>query len=576
MYSKLVVLLAVITAACCTSNANLALKYSFNVTLIPNEYWLYWNFNQTTQSISLAVRVKTNGWIGFGLSPNGQMPGSDVIIGWIDDGVTYFHDRYAEGRYAPTIDQMQNWFLTRSDQSEGYTVMEFYRSYQTCDNYDLGVLHETAHVIFSYNDQTPTTTTNADGTKHFHINQHTKQGSMHVNLLGGLSNYPSTYNNTKTFTVNVHNARLSDDDTMYWCEAMRLPMETEKYIVKFSPIITAGKEQHVHHMLIYICNGLEDSDIGPQSGGNCLDGSVSNRITACARQMLLAAWSVGGSDFIYPENVAFPIGGPNNPQFAVIEIHYNNPGRISGIIDNSGITFTYVDNKREHNAGILYIGHDVDYKMILPPNTPNFTVTSICSDTCTKKIFPSGGIHIFANMLHTHLTGTGLILRHFKKTDCSGTTKYEELEPIEKNFHYDFNFQQINHLPREITVLPGDVLMLNCRYNTTGRARVTMGGLSTQDEMCLSFPMYYPRIDTENCFSSPTFNLFNDFIEKHVPNEYQQTFRDIKPDRTAQSPLEDAMNLLNWTSDQIDGFQKIIYSTGDHDNFCPLVCYKEE
>ena len=29
--------------------------------------------------------MSTTGWIGFGLSPAGQMPGSDIIIGWISD-----------------------------------------------------------------------------------------------------------------------------------------------------------------------------------------------------------------------------------------------------------------------------------------------------------------------------------------------------------------------------------------------------------------------------------------------------------------------------------------------------------
>ena len=37
-------------------------------------------------------------------------------------------------------------------------------------------------------------------------------------------------------------------------------------------------------------------------------------------------------DFIYPENVAYPIGGPNDKQFAVIQIHYNNPDKVSGTI----------------------------------------------------------------------------------------------------------------------------------------------------------------------------------------------------------------------------------------------------
>ena len=36
------------------------------------------------ETISFAVHVNTTGWVGFGLSPNGQMPNSDVVIGWVD------------------------------------------------------------------------------------------------------------------------------------------------------------------------------------------------------------------------------------------------------------------------------------------------------------------------------------------------------------------------------------------------------------------------------------------------------------------------------------------------------------
>ena len=46
-------------------------------------YELYWNFNNDAETISFVVRVQTSGWVGFGLSPNGQMPDSDVVIGWV-------------------------------------------------------------------------------------------------------------------------------------------------------------------------------------------------------------------------------------------------------------------------------------------------------------------------------------------------------------------------------------------------------------------------------------------------------------------------------------------------------------
>ena len=71
-------------------------SYKFKATLSTEAegglYELYWNFDNDAETISFAVRVKTSGWVGFGLSPNGQMPDSDVVIGWVTaDGDTIFH-----------------------------------------------------------------------------------------------------------------------------------------------------------------------------------------------------------------------------------------------------------------------------------------------------------------------------------------------------------------------------------------------------------------------------------------------------------------------------------------------------
>jgi len=69
-----------------SSTRDLPAAYRFSTTLDQNGlYELYWNYNLTQQTISFAVRVQTTGWVGFGVSPNGQMPGSDVVIGWIDN-----------------------------------------------------------------------------------------------------------------------------------------------------------------------------------------------------------------------------------------------------------------------------------------------------------------------------------------------------------------------------------------------------------------------------------------------------------------------------------------------------------
>ncbi len=45
-------------------------------------------------------------------------------------------DRYAFQQQLPPIDAEQNWFLTNSEVENGYTQLEFYRQFVTCDELD--------------------------------------------------------------------------------------------------------------------------------------------------------------------------------------------------------------------------------------------------------------------------------------------------------------------------------------------------------------------------------------------------------------------------------------------------------
>ena len=88
-----IIFLAASTAIRSAHVQDLEQNYNYNAILDDEgKYILYWNFDLEQETITFAVRVRTTGWIGFGLSPNGQMPLSDVIIGWVDgSGQNSFH-----------------------------------------------------------------------------------------------------------------------------------------------------------------------------------------------------------------------------------------------------------------------------------------------------------------------------------------------------------------------------------------------------------------------------------------------------------------------------------------------------
>lgn len=42
------------------------------------------------QDITFEIQARTMGYVGFGFSPDGNIAGSDMAIGWVDRGHTYF------------------------------------------------------------------------------------------------------------------------------------------------------------------------------------------------------------------------------------------------------------------------------------------------------------------------------------------------------------------------------------------------------------------------------------------------------------------------------------------------------
>ncbi len=53
-------------------------------------------------------------------------------------------------------------------------------------------------------------------------------------------------------------------------------------------------------------------------------------------------WAPGGDDFAPPRNVGFDL-----PRFGVLQIHYNNPNGIQGLVDHSGVMLEITPTRRQ-------------------------------------------------------------------------------------------------------------------------------------------------------------------------------------------------------------------------------------
>jgi hypothetical protein len=164
----------------------------------PDVYMLYWNY--TNDDIVFEIHVKNNGWAAFGLSPNGGMDKSDVIVSWINaTGKNVFSDRHISGRQV-LVDKEQNWFPLNATFVDGYLISKFTRKIKLCDKSgeDMDITVGTPHVIYAWS-----TNFNKD-----EIVYHgpANRGSRVVPLISSL-NVKTDMNNPKTvltdYRVNV-------------------------------------------------------------------------------------------------------------------------------------------------------------------------------------------------------------------------------------------------------------------------------------------------------------------------------------------------------------------------------------
>lgn len=184
----------------------------------------------------------------------------------------------------------------------------------------------------------------------------------------------------------------------------------------------------------------------------------------------------------------------------MLEVHYNNP-TLKKAIDSSGLRLHLTPNLRLQEAGIFVTGIAVTPLHFIPPKQKEYASAGYCTPSCTGTLFPEDGVNVVSVVLHSHMAGRKMSLNHIRKG--------QELSPIVRENHFDFDYQQSYSLDNEVKILPGDELVTECVYGTQDRTRPTLGGYSANQEMCLAFVLYYPKTELAGCYSmTPPKDLF--------------------------------------------------------------------
>ncbi|XP_068248771.1 DBH-like monooxygenase protein 1 [Palaemon carinicauda] len=470
-----------------------AMTFQHQATLDQNgAFVMLWS--PLEEDIHVEIQVATTGFIGIGFSPSGGMKGADIVLAWVDDvtGELHVHDRHATGMMIPLIDKQQDITVAGGYQNDTHTVLRFSRPWNTCDDpQDMKLSGDTTRVIWAYSYSDP------EGDMDMSI--HDQRGTKSIYLREPRFSLPKFSEDVKSIDLVVEEVVLPNSmDTIYWCQIYRIPgLVTKNHLIGYVPIIQEGNHEQVHHMLLNECHLNESSVHYEQwvsSGGRqCLTANMPASWYYCSHTII--AWAIGSEGELFPEHVGLPLGEEHGgSDYYMIQIHYDNPKLKTGVVDSSGLKLFYTDKPRQIDGGVIMVGSDVEPTMMVPPRQRWKTI-GICPGECTEKSFPKDGIRIFQGLLHAHLLGRAISIKHIR----NGV----ELPTVFKDMNYDFNYQQQRILKEEMVVLPGDTLIVECDYDSTKKAKPTFGGEDSDDEMCLGYLTYYPRMELSSCLSAP-------------------------------------------------------------------------
>nr|XP_012637425.1 dopamine beta-hydroxylase [Microcebus murinus] len=502
MYGTAVAVFLVILVAALQGSAPPESPFPYRVPLDPEgTLELSWNvsYSQETVHFQLLARRLGAGLL-FGMSDRGQLENADLVVLWTDGDSAYFADAWSDQKGQVHLDAQQDYQLLQAQRTpEGLSLL-FKRPFATCDPKDYLIEDDTVHLVYGILAE-PFRSLEAINTSGL------RTGLQRVQLLKPEVPTPALPWDARTLEVRAPDVQIPGSETTYWCYIAELPQNFSRHhIVMYEPVITAGNEALVHHMEVFQCAAEFDSF--PHFNGPCDSKMKPDRLNYCRH--VLAAWALGAKPFYYPEEAGVPFGGPGSSRFLRLEVHYHNPRQIKGRRDSSGIRLHYTATLRRYDAGIMELGLVYTPVMAVPPRERAFVLTGYCTDKCTRQALPPSGIHIFASQLHTHLAGIKVVTVLARDG--------REREVVNRDNHYSPHFQEIRMLKKVVSVQPGDVLITSCTYNTQDREQATVGGLGTQDEMCVNYAHYYPRTELELCKSAVDAGFLQEYF--HVVNRF--------------------------------------------------------
>ncbi len=248
-------------------------------------------------------------------------------------------------------------------------------------------------------------------------------------------------------------------DDEYVCYGFDVTNAEKRHLIGIAPLI--DNPSIVHHLVLFQTDKSVSSTPKPCS------------MTRSASWRIVYGWAPGGGNFEFPAEAGYP---QEKTTHYVVQIHYNNIQHAKDQKDASGFDFCTTDELRPNDADSVVFG----------PTSFTIPARSKLDLTCDVQlpsVFPD--IHLFAAFPHMHQKGT---LIATTQHDASG----KSIADLGKQEAWDFQNQV--YMPIDAVLHGGDTVRTRCAWKNDGDQSISFGE-ATQDEMCFSFTMYWPKIN---------------------------------------------------------------------------------
>lgn len=275
------------------------------------------------------------------------------------------------------------------------------------------------------------------------------------------------------FEIYIGSYAVPAQRTTYTCFPFVFPVENDVHMIQIEGLV--GQLDVVHHIIL-----MQLTEQPTSMEPFACDGMPENAAP-------MWAWAPGGKIFRTPSEAGFPLGKSSGVVWGAIQMHYDNPTLSSEYVDNTGVRVTVTTKLRKYAASSAFVYVAANFTTFqrweLPPQEPRVELIGAC-DTTDWKWGDVSELHFFGAGLHGHKHMNKMRTDHFRGGQLIGD--------LGENLGFDFNAQ--GGSPIDVVVLPGDVLVNHCEYNTMDSDVPIQEGEGTDMEMCLNVLFYYPKL----------------------------------------------------------------------------------